>query len=422
MSNGSNKVGSLASRWPLGVIACLVTTLGFAHALPAQFTSAIDLSSRTARPRAGEWQSQLAVSPFARFDHPRLTVDGRWTAIGGDGQRLNGFGNLGATYFSPTRGGLQLSVAGFADRSMLNETFAVTSLGADTRLSYRAGRSGAWVGREVMRDNKPTPVSPVPHVSAGGWHQWGATVLTVSLSSFGSREGARGPRTAKIRPAGSSAANAALADTGVRRPPDTLTFGDSGSTGTPRRWNDAEVALHWSAGPVALRGVVGTRMFTARQPNETWGQVQASLAFAPDVALIAATGVHPASAAYGISRSRFLELGFRVAPSVLRRPRLPVGVRPVAAAFVVEDRAGGQRTLRVRVPSARSVELSGDFTGWNPITLTRADDDYWEATLAITPGMHRLAIRVDGDAWTPPPGVSSVPDEFQGTVGVIIIK
>ena len=47
---------------------------------------------------------------------------------------------------------------------------------------------------------------------------------------------------------------------------------------------------------------------------------------------------------------------------------------------------------------------------------------HWEVTLAIAPGMHCLAIRVDGDAWTPPPGVSAVPDEFQGTVGVIVVK
>jgi hypothetical protein len=40
----------------------------------------------------------------------------------------------------------------------------------------------------------------------------------------------------------------------------------------------------------------------------------------------------------------------------------------------------------------------------------------------IAPGMHRVAIRVNGDEWTPPPGVSTVPDEFQGTVGVIVVK
>jgi hypothetical protein len=143
---------------------------------------------------------------------------------------------------------------------------------------------------------------------------------------------------------------------------------------------------------------------------------------AGDVALIAAAGVHPSSATYGVSRARYMQLGVRIAPNALLKPRLPTAVRPAAVAFEVKDGDRGLRTLRIRVASARTVELSGDFTGWKPIPLTRGDDDRWETTIPIAPGMHRLAIRVDGDAWTPPPGVTTVPDEFQGTVGVIIVK
>lgn len=420
MSNGFQL---FVSRPAVRLLGCVVVLVLPARTISAQLMSAIDLSSRSAQPNAGDWQSQLAISPFARFDHPRLSVDGRWTVLGGNGQRSSGFGNFGATYFSPTRRGLQLSVGGFADRALLNETFAVASLGADARLSYRAGHSGAWLGREVLRDNKPTPVSPVPVVSGGGWHQWGNAIVTFSLSSFGSREGAQAATSHKeTRPALSGPLAPDSGSRGAPRTLDTVTVVDSGTAGRRRAWNDAEVALHWSAGPVAFRGLIGTRFSTTSQPNETWGQVQGSVALAPDIALIAASGVHPSSAAYGISRARFVELGFRIAPSVLKRPRLPTGVRPVAAAFAVEDAARGQRTLRIRVPSARSVELSGDFTNWKPIALSRTDDDRWEATLPIAPGIHRVAIRVDGDAWTPPPGVSTVPDEFQGTVGVIVVK
>ena len=105
----------------------------------------------------------------------------------------------------------------------------------------------------------------------------------------------------------------------------------------------------------------------------------------------------------------------------LRRPRLPRGVRPSAAAFQVEEDRGARR-LRVRVPGARSVELAGDFTNWQPIALRQGDTDEWEVTLPIAPGVHRIAIRVDGDSWTTPPGVAAVADEFQGTVGVIVVR
>ena len=422
MSNGSH---SLASRRVLGlvvVVACVARPIG----LSAQLTTAIDLSSRSARPSANIWQSQLAVSPFLRWDHPRLALDARWTAASGDAGRVSGFGNLGATYFSPTRAGLQLSVAGFADRTLLNETFAVSRFGADSRLSYRSGGTGAWVGREVSGDNRRSAVSPVPNYSAGAWRQWGNAMVTFSLSSFGSREGERQQsvrfvtRPAIIgQPPSNAADSATRSNLGLL---DTITVVDSGSAGRRRDWRDAQLGLRWGAGRVAFQGLVGTRFSTTNQPNETWGQVQGSLALAPDVALIAAGGVHPSSAAYGIARARFMELGVRLSPTALRRPRLPSGVRPSAAAFQIDEAGRGQRTLRVRVPDARSVELSADFTGWKPIALTRNDADQWEATLPITPGLHRLTIRVDGDSWTIPPGVVSVPDEFHGTVGVIIVK
>jgi hypothetical protein len=97
-------------------------------------------------------------------------------------------------------------------------------------------------------------------------------------------------------------------------------------------------------------------------------------------------------------------------------------VRPTAAAFQIDDAEHGTRRLRIRVPSARSVELSADFTNWQPVSLRHVDGDQWETTLVIAPGMHRVAIRVDGDAWTTPPGIAAVQDEFQGTVGVIVVR
>ena len=404
-----------------GLIACLAAMLLSPSVVVGQFSSAIDLSSRTSRPGGDGWQSQLALSPFARFDLPRASVDARWTALGGNGQRLDGVGNLSATYFSPTRAGLQLSVAGFADRSLLNETFAVSKFGTDARLSFRAGKGGAWLGREMSRDNRSTPLSAVPRVSGGAWRQVGSAVITVSMASFGSREGRRDPATrTEVVPTNKPAG--ALDTNGVVRTLDTVAVNDSGSAGTPRDWSDAQVALHWSGGRLAFRGVVGSRLFTNNLPNATWGQLEGTLRLAPDVALIAAGGVHPASVAYDIPRARYLELGFRVAPGALLRPRLPAGVRPAAAAFEIAEGTRGTRTIRIRVPNARTVELSADFTGWKPIALARGDGDRWEATLTIPTGMHRLAIRVDGDAWGPPPGVSSVPDEFQGNVGVIVVK
>ena len=391
----------------------------------AQLLSSVDLSSRSAQSAGDLWLNQITVSPAARFDHARFSLDGRWTALRTDPGDLTGNGALSATYYSPVRGGLQLSVGGFADRALLNETFAVSRAGADARLSYRRGATGMWLGREAFVDNQRTAVSAVPRVSGGAWRQVGRALFTVSLSSYSTREGRRDRVTSMVtNPAGGFPPPTSGGDTllhpTVVDTQEVVT--DSGSAGRLRSWNDAELALDWGIGRLAFRGVIGTRFFAESQPNELWGQVQSTYALGPDVALIAATGVHPSAAAYGASRARFLELGVRLAPSALLRPRVPRGVRPTAAAFEVSNATGGQRTLRIRVPNARTVELSGDFTGWKPITLTRAGTDQWEARVPMAPGIHRLVIRVDGDAWAPPPGVNAVPDEFQGTVGVIVVR
>ena len=300
-----------------------------------------------------------------RFDHPRLALDARWTAVGSSGQQLDGFGNIGATYFSPTRAGMQLSLAGFADRTMLNESFAVSRIGADARLSYRLGNSGAWLGREVARDNKSTPGSPVPHYSAGAWRQWRSVIMTLSLSSVGSREGAerlhapRGaaPLTGPLAPIDSQRNFRSL---------DTVTVVDSGSAGRQHDWRDAELGLHWSVGRLAFDGVLGKRFSATNQPNETWGQLQSAFSLGPDISLITSTGIRPSSAAYGTPG--LVSWSSASAFQALRRPRL-VGVRPTAAAFQVDDAEHGARRLRISRSGERSVELSGDFTNWQPISL-----------------------------------------------------
>jgi hypothetical protein len=180
--------------------------------------------------------------------------------------------------------------------------------------------------------------------------------------------------------------------------------------------------MHWARGRLALTGTLGARLLARNEPNEAWASAQGTFALTPELALVAGTGVRPSSAVYGVSRARFLDVGVRVAPRALLRPRLPTSVRPVAAAFELGEESRGRRTIRVRVPQARTVELSGDFTGWKPVALAATGNDRWETTLVIPAGVHRLAIRVDGERWTAPPGISTVADEFQGTVGVIVVQ
>jgi hypothetical protein len=104
------------------------------------------------------------------------------------------------------------------------------------------------------------------------------------------------------------------------------------------------------------------------------------------------------------------------------RPDTLNGVALSTVATLEVRPARGARTLRVRAAGARSVELMGDFTHWEPITLTPAGGDTWEVTLPIAAGVHRVNVRIDGGAWLVPRGVPAVPDDLGGVVGLLVVR
>ena len=77
--------------------------------------------------------------------------------------------------------------------------------------------------------------------------------------------------------------------------------------------------------------------------------------------------------------------------------------------------------VRVHAAGARSVELVGDMTDWLPVSLTPAGGDRWELGPALSPGVRRFAIRIDGGPWLAPAGTRRVFDEFGAEVAVLVV-
>jgi len=55
-------------------------------------------------------------------------------------------------------------------------------------------------------------------------------------------------------------------------------------------------------------------------------------------------------------------------------------------------------TLVTRIAGARSVSVTGDFTGWSEegIPMQHGSGDTWEAELVLAPGEYQYRLRVDG--------------------------
>jgi hypothetical protein len=85
------------------------------------------------------------------------------------------------------------------------------------------------------------------------------------------------------------------------------------------------------------------------------------------------------------------------------------------------DAAAGRVRLRLFAPAAHQVDVRGDLTAWAPIALSGGGDGWWTVSLPADPGVHRISVRVDGGAWTVPPGLARAADGFADDVGILIV-
>ena len=387
----------------------------------AQATAGASFGTFLHRAPGAPWQSASALWQSAQ-------IDTRWTQLGGDGllvgsgrgsmqlQDLAFVGSFSPAPVGPVRWSNTFAVNG--DRGALGDMR--TERRVESALSLAALGGGGWVGggAEQGRDIDGRGVKPL--LLLGLWRPFGRTMLSVT-SSF---------RRARV----SSAANRRVAvpvrDSIFNDTTGHWEFytheqatGDSTDTGSRDvRWTEIEARLAWASSRVALEARVGVRPHLAGIAASSWLRATTTVALAPRLALVAAAGNETALPSALAARTPFVSLGLRVAPAALVRPRPPAHVRPVANAFRVLAADSGHYRVIVHATSARTLELSGDFDGWQPVSLVQTNPDQWEATLALVPGTYRINMRVNGDRWTAPPGLPTADDEFNGTVGLLVVR
>ena len=70
--------------------------------------------------------------------------------------------------------------------------------------------------------------------------------------------------------------------------------------------------------------------------------------------------------------------------------------------------------LTARVPDARTVSVSGDFSGWSDegIKMSRETGNLWEVELHLPPGQYQYRLRVDGHWQDHAEAKNRVPNAF----------
>lgn len=194
----------------------------------------------------------------------------------------------------------------------------------------------------------------------------------------------------------------------------------SPSAGIPRvRYLDLAAGWRHDVGGLSLGAVAGFRDGMGEVDDGSWGAGDATLWLSSHASLVFAVGSTLPDVVRGTPKSTYASAALRIA----MRPhaRLDLGDRsPAGARARLSRGANGAQRVEIVAPRASRVELRGDFTDWEPVLLEQTGDVFRLAA-PLGPGLHRLAIRIDGGEWAAPSNLPRVSDGLGGTVGLLTV-
>jgi hypothetical protein len=202
------------------------------------------------------------------------------------------------------------------------------------------------------------------------------------------------------------------------------------------KYADYLIGARWSPRRAEVAASAGYRHGEHSVGVNRWAEVGGTYWFTSHLALLGGGGVFPTELWRGLPGGRYASLALRVAthpPRASDPQRLAELTQPYEISRLRDPKAGaerftlvlerdGRRTLRLRAPGATAVEMMGDFTDWLPVPLVASSGGTFSLKVYLSPGVHRVNVRLDGGAWIAPPGLSTVRDEFGGEVGLLVVQ
>lgn len=379
-----------------GLMACAtVGGLGRpAVAQTARVTGSLDVAASVVTYDDYLRSGAVSVVPAVRWETARATLVARGAASRFESGRGALQATIAGSAFTPEVWKLRAEVFGAMAGARYSDTVSATSLYGLGRLHAASPDGGAWVGAGRGFVSQGTRLfNDVVQFDVGAWRRWQDGLYTLTWTP--TRVGA-------------------------------LRFQDVVAAG---RWQWTRGELSTSAGARLGRDVRAVR------GASRWGEVQGTWWLRERLAFVGGVGVFPLDVIQGLPGGRYLSTALRIGA---RRPltsdpalraeltlpyeleRLRRNARPGDLQVLATPE--GLRRIRVTVRGARSVELMADFTDWTPTALAEREPGVWELDRFISPGVHRVNVRIDGGEWIVPPGLSAARDEFGGAVGLLVVQ
>ena len=334
-----------------------------------------------------------SLAPNVRWEHPggRGFVSARGTYLRFESGRHSVDASANGSWFVPLgssrrwRG--ELAVAGGA--SQYADIASFNHLVGESRIHLTQGDHGAWAGLTLGRSSFGNEPRPAAVIAMGAWLLHTNKTMFVSL--------------------------------------DRTRVGDT-------VYSDLRSSGRWQKEKFVLEGILGARFWSTGGGRGVFGEGSAIYSFSPAAALVLSGGRYPTDVVSGSIAGRYVSLSLRLGKTTITRrvkpaaaPHLggsdPPGSRATDIRLTIQKQQGDDVRLRLYAPAAQTLEISGDFTDWQPVSLTRSPGsaDLWEATLHLTSGMHRINVRLDGGPWVAPGGTTRSTDDFDGEVGLFTI-
>lgn len=320
-----------------------------------------------------------SVAALTEWQRPSLfaRLSGSVTGFEDSGWSMQGRGDFAALR-SPfgAASPLRLELGGSLGGGRHSSGFDSFVARADARLHLTSGSLGVWLGGALARARNSFDSAAISGIipNAGLWAQSGYLRGTLSYQH--------------TRVSGAS-------------------------------YPEANLALTLSRGPADLVLYAGLRdsPFATTAWSERWAGVSAVWWVTTNAAVVASGGNYSSDVLQGLPSGDFVSVGLRFTP---RRAR-PIPVTALSPIVYTSEEAR-RGSIVFEVEGAESVEIAGDWNGWVPEPLHRAEAGGWVIPAGLRPGVHRFNLRVDGEGWIVPDGVPSVDDGFGGRVGLLVVS
>jgi hypothetical protein len=260
------------------------------------------------------------------------------------------------------------------------------------RLSIDAG--GVWAGGALGGTSRDDLASHSTSVEIGGWYRAGDFEGSVSLSRIRSDD------------------IALLEAAGIFLPQDETATRDLA---------DLAMDLRYEHGPLVLDATGTFRNgVRATTTSQAAFYLAAVWTFSPRCSFVVGTGRLLADPVRGIPDMQITSASIRVALIPVRVTGSANPIRGAAFTTLTPKSSGALLAVRIVADDGALVELAGSFSDWKPVPLTRTTDG-WEAEIALPPGRHRVAVRINGGPWQAPRGTARVRDDYGGEAGLIVV-